>query len=132
MKPHFQVHPGHPTPIWRQIVDQVRSAIASGELRAGEALPSVRAVAALLVVNPNTELTRHGDAVSEAGRGLFVAAAPPTLPGAERKKKLQVAVERLVTECVHLGVSRATAITAIHHYCDKNDVLPNAEEGEHD
>jgi GntR family transcriptional regulator len=138
MNLRFHITPGNPTPIWRQIVDQVRAAIASGELSAHDALPSVRAVAASLVVNANTvakayaELTRHGDVVSEAGRGLFVATEPPSLPGLERRKKLQLAVERVVTEAVHLGVTRAALVDAIDRHCDKHDLLPREHEARDD
>lgn len=138
MKPRFHILPGNPTPIWKQIVDQVRAAIASGELVAHDALPSVRAVAAALVVNANTvakayaELTRHGDVVSEAGRGLFVAPEPPSLPGLERRKKLQLAVERVVTEAVHLGVTRKALLEAIEKHCDKHDLLPSDHEARDD
>lgn len=133
MKPRFHIAPSTPTPIWRQIVDQVRAAIASGELLPQDPLPSVRAVAAALVVNANTvakayaELTRHGDVIAEQGRGLFVASEPPTLPGLERKKKLLLAVERVVTDAVHLGVSRQALLTAIERYADKHDLLPKDE-----
>ncbi len=138
MTPRFQIAPGSPTPIWRQIVDQVRAAIASGELLPGNLLPSVRTVAAAIVVNANTvakayaELTRHGDVVAEHGRGLFVASARPTLPSSERKKKLQIAVERAVTEAVHLGVSRKTLVAAIERYADKHDLLFQEREDQDD
>ena len=133
MKPRFHITPGTPTPIWRQIVDQVRAAIASGELLPQDPLPSVRTVAATLVVNANTvakayaELARHGDVISEQGRGLFVSREPPSLPGLERKKKLLLAVERVVTDAVHLGVSRHALLDAIERYCDKHDLLPKGE-----
>lgn len=138
MKPRFHILPGNPTPIWKQIVDQVRAAIASGELVAHDALPSVRSAAASLVVNANTvakayaELTRHGDVISEAGRGLFVAETPPSLPGVERRKKLQLAVERVVTEAVHLGVTRTALLEAIEKHCDKHDLLPSDHEASDD
>lgn len=133
MKPRLHILPGHPTPIWRQIVDQIRAAIASGELQPRDPLPSVRTVAAALVVNANTvakayaELTRHGDVSSEPGRASFVSAEPPALPGSERKKKLQIAVERVVAEAVHLGVSRAELLEAIVRHCDKRDLLRDEE-----
>ena len=131
MKPRIRILPSHPTPIWRQIVDQVRAAIASGEITPREGLPSVRALAAALVVNANTvakayaELTRHGDVVAEHGRGLFVSDEPPALPGVEKRKKLLLAVERVVTDAVHLGVSRDELIEAIVRYCEKHDLLPS-------
>ena len=62
----LRISTGSSTPIFRQIVEQVRLAAAMGTLAAGDALPSVRALAERLVVNPNTiakayaELSREG------------------------------------------------------------------------
>ena len=69
-------------PIYRQIQDQVRYGIASGRLRPGEQLPTVRALAVDLAVNPNTvikaytELERQGILTTEQGSGTFVAPLP--------------------------------------------------------
>jgi GntR family transcriptional regulator len=124
------VVPGSTVPIYRQIVDQVRAAIARGDLPAGDALPSVRALAEELVVNVNTvakaygELVRHGDVISELGRGVFVAEAPPHLPELEQRRRLAPAVERLVAEAIHLGVDRDALLAAVHAHCDRAGVLP--------
>ena len=67
------------TPIYQQIVEHIRTAIASGLYRSGEALPSVRVLAVELLVNPNTvqkafdELERSGLVVARKGVGFFVA-----------------------------------------------------------
>jgi GntR family transcriptional regulator len=122
-----------PTPIYQQIIDHVRSAIARGDLDAGDPLPSVRALAEELVVNMNTvakaygELIRHGDAVSEAGRGVFVASKRPQTTDAEREKRLGQAIERVVAEAVHLSVDRDALLGAIETYCDRHGVLPRAQ-----
>ena len=69
----------NPTPIYEQIVAHVASAVAAGIYAAGEALPSIRALALELVVNPNTvqrayrELERRGIASKRRGLGVFVA-----------------------------------------------------------
>lgn len=66
-------------PIYEQIVDQIREQILSGELRAGEALPSIRALAKDLRISVITtkrayeELERAGYLVTVAGKGSFVA-----------------------------------------------------------
>jgi GntR family transcriptional regulator len=120
------------TPIYRQIIDQVRAAIARGALRPGDALPSVRSLAEDIVVNMNTvakaygELVRHGDIVSEAGRGVYVATRPPHTPEIERRRRLAQAVERLVAQAVHLSVDRESLHASIDAYCDKHGVLPIA------
>jgi GntR family transcriptional regulator len=74
----FLVDPLSPVPIFRQIVDGLRAAIARGSIAAGELLPSVRALSERLGVNPNTvqkafsELEREGLVAAERGRGMVV------------------------------------------------------------
>lgn len=82
-------------PIYRQIMDQIRHGIASGRLRPAEQLPTVRALAVELAVNPNTVikayslLEQQGVLTTEQGSGTFVAQAPETkLSPAEREAKL--------------------------------------------
>src|SRR5919201_1310932 len=83
-------------PIYRQIQDQIRYGIASGLLDAGEQLPTVRALAVELSVNPNTvikaysELEREGILTTEQGTGTFVAAQPTVAVSEEKRHaKLQ-------------------------------------------
>ena len=78
----FTLDPKSGVPIYRQIQDQIRYGIASGRLRPGEQLPTVRALAVDLAVNPNTvikaysELERQGVLTTEQGTGTFVAPVP--------------------------------------------------------
>src|ERR1700758_1635848 len=83
-------------PIYRQIQDQIRYGIASGNLRPGEQLPTVRALAVELKVNPNpvikayTELERLGVLTTEQGSGTFIAPQPPlSLSEQDREGKLR-------------------------------------------
>ena len=68
-----------PRPIYEQIRDGLRKLIVTGALGADEKLPSVRALAAQLAINPNTiqrayrELEADGYILSVAGKGSFVA-----------------------------------------------------------
>ncbi len=72
------IDPKSNTPIYRQIVEQIRDAIDAGVYRPGEALPSLRALAVQIRVNPNTvqrayeELDREGVIESRRGLGVFV------------------------------------------------------------
>jgi len=74
----FLVNPSAPVPIFQQIADGLRAAIGRGAFPAGSLLPSVRAIAEELGVNPNTvhkavtELERDGLVTSERGRGMVV------------------------------------------------------------
>ena len=75
----MQIEPASPVPIFRQIADGVRSAVAAGVYRPGDLIPSVRATALRLVVNPNTvqrayeQLEREGLIISKKGTGMVVA-----------------------------------------------------------
>lgn len=129
--------PGSAVPIFRQILEQVRAHISRGELAPGDPLPSVRAVAEELVVNANTvakaygELVRAGDIVSEPGRGVFVAESRPQMLAAERRRRLRLAVERLLAEAIEVGASRAELDAMIAAGCKRAGLLTVAE-GEDD
>ena len=74
----IQIDPTSHVPIYRQIVDSIRSAIAAGTYLAGDMLPSVRSMATELIVNPNTvqraceTLEREGLVAGRKGVGMFV------------------------------------------------------------
>ncbi|MFO0548683.1 MAG: GntR family transcriptional regulator [Polyangiaceae bacterium] len=127
----LQIVTASTTPIYRQIVEQVRAAIARGTLATGEPLPSVRALAEELVVNMNTvakaygELVRSGDVVSEPGRGVFVTGRPHAVPAAERRRKLALAMDRLIAEAVHLGLSRRELVAALAEHCERVGLPPD-------
>ena len=108
--PAFQltITTGAGTPIYRQIVDQVRLAVVTGDLPAGQAMPSVRSVAERLVVNVNTvvkaygELVRDGVLESHHGKGFFVAQKRQVYSKAERVRRLRLARDAFVREAVFL------------------------------
>jgi GntR family transcriptional regulator len=74
-----RIDPRSHLPIYLQIAEAVRAAVAAGIYRPGEALPSLRALAIDIQVNPNTvqraydELEREGLIYCQRGKGLFVA-----------------------------------------------------------
>jgi GntR family transcriptional regulator len=100
---------GSDVPIYRQIVDQVCRAIATGGLTPGDQLPSVRGLAEQLVINPNTvrktyaDLVREGVLESRQGKGVFVARRRAIYTKAERARRLDAALEAFVNEGVYLG-----------------------------
>ncbi len=65
-------------PIFKQVIEEIKLKIASGELERGEQLPSVRELAVSLSLNPNTimkcykELEREGFVKTKMGKGVFV------------------------------------------------------------
>ena len=75
----MRIEPASPIPIFQQIADGIRAAVAAGVYRPGDLIPSVRAQALNLVVNPNTvqrayeQLEREGLIESRKGTGMVVA-----------------------------------------------------------
>jgi GntR family transcriptional regulator len=105
---HLHVTPGDDVPIYRQIVRQVREAVASGRLRPGEQLESHRVLAHRLVISPLTvkkaydELEHDGLVETARGIGTFVRRDVRPAPEPERREALRAAVRRLVHEA-HLS-----------------------------
>ncbi|HEX6368812.1 MAG TPA: GntR family transcriptional regulator [Longimicrobium sp.] len=109
----FRVEASSPVPIYAQIVGQVRSAVAAGELAEGDPLPSVRQLAGELRVNPNTvaqayrELEREGITYVQRGQGTFVAAMETGRREAERDELARALIERMLEDAFRLGLSPA-------------------------
>jgi GntR family transcriptional regulator len=105
----IEVAPGDPRPLFRQIVDGIRRKVAAGELEEGSRLPSVRALAMQLTINPNTvakayaELAAEGLIESHKGVGLFISGRRQRLSTAERRRRLDEAVEQFVGAVLPLG-----------------------------
>ncbi|HBE67958.1 MAG TPA: hypothetical protein DDW52_07395 [Planctomycetaceae bacterium] len=96
------IDPKSPTPIFRQIATHLRQSIENGVYRPGEMLPSIRALAIDIKVNPNTvqraydALEKEGLAESRRGVGVFVA-DHSTSSAAEK------AVEQRLLKCIRQG-----------------------------
>jgi len=81
-------------PIYRQIIDQVVGAIATGALAVGDQLPTVRQLAVDLAINPNTvirayrELELQGALETQQGSGTFISHQKNNLNGAERQRRI--------------------------------------------
>jgi GntR family transcriptional regulator len=96
-------------PIYEQIKDGLKKLIVSGAMAPGEKLPSVRALAQQLSINPNTiqraynELENEGYIYSIAGKGSF--ASGDVGADENRKRELQEKIRELAAELRYLGVS---------------------------
>src|ERR1700761_8672780 len=108
----FSLAAASDVPIYRQIIQHIRRAVAQGHLERGEQLPAVRTLAESLVVNPNTvarayqDLIRDGLLESRSGIGVFVAETErQVFSGAERNRRLSFAVEQLLYEALLLNFS---------------------------
>ena len=99
----FSLDPRSGVPFYRQIIDLIRHGIATGRLRVGEQLPTVRALAVQLSVNPNTiskayrELEIQDVLETHQGTGTFISAKSPELSKKERKAKLISICDEFVT-----------------------------------
>ena len=108
----FQVDVRSATPIYEQIVRQVRYATAAGTVSRGQALPSVRQLAVHLRVNPNTvarayrDLEAEGIVETRRGQGTFVAGVGRRLSVAQRRQLLAPSADRFVAEAMALGFDR--------------------------
>ena len=115
----LRIDPSSATPIWSQIEDGVRRLVASGALKPGAAVPSVRDLAKDLRVNPATvakayqRLTDAGVLTVRRGDGTYVADAPPAMSKAERARILREAAGRFADLASTLGVAREEAEDAL-------------------
>lgn len=97
----FRLHPESGVPVYRQLIDQVSSALATGLLASGMQLPTVRQVAVDLTINPNTvmrayrEMEIRGVLETQQGSGTYVADRKVTTDEAARDERLS----RLAAEC---------------------------------
>ncbi len=115
----LQISTSSRLPIYQQLAQQIREAIARGELQPDAGLPSVRQLSRELVVNPNTvaraytELEREGLLVSRPGRGIYVAQPRTDLTRAARDRRLTEQLDRWLTEAVHLGYSSREVLALV-------------------
>ena len=104
----LRIEPSSPVPIYQQIGDQLRFAIASGRLARGEKLPGARELAELLSINLHTvtraygELVREGTLEMRRGLGTFVAAVS-TSRLAEARAALEASVRKLCRDAFARG-----------------------------
>jgi GntR family transcriptional regulator len=106
---HLQINPHSGVPVYRQVMDQVKYYVASGTLRPGDALPSIRELAQALSVNPTTIVKaynelRHEDVVEmQHGKGVFVSESAGRMTEAEMRRALRRLARQLAVEAVQMG-----------------------------
>lgn len=111
-------------PVYLQLVDQIRYAAASGGLRAGEPLPSIRPLAEELRVNRNTiskayaELESQGIIETLPGKGCFLKESSTPFTKGVRQKLLLTEIDEAVVTAHHLQVDRETFLTIVNERLD--------------
>src|SRR5579875_3690373 len=104
---HLDAHSG--VPVYRQLIDQVLGAVATGTLRTGDQLPTVRQVAVDLTINPNTvlrayrEMEIRGVLDTQQGAGTFIAEQKNTMSRDERDRQLAQLAGEFVSRAGLLG-----------------------------
>src|SRR5580692_7270575 len=112
------------TPVYLQLVEQVRHAAASGGLRAGEPLPSIRPLAEELRVNRNTvakayaELESQGIIETIPGKGCFLKDGSSPLTKSARNDLVIQEIDRAIVAAHHLQISDADLLALVKKRLD--------------
>jgi|ERR1043166_8123692 GntR family transcriptional regulator len=111
-------------PVYLQVVDQIKSAAASGALHVGEPLPSIRPLAEELRVNRNTiakaytELESQGVIETLPGKGCFLKENNSPLKKDVRRKLLVEEIDQAIVQAHHLQVPRGEFIELVRERFD--------------
>lgn len=131
----YRIDPTRATAPSRQLVEAVLDEMAGGRLRPGDRLPSVRAMAAQALVNPNTvgkayrELEAMGAVEGVNGSGVFVTPAGPEHARAERQAAALSRLETAMERALAAGLDRERLETVIDAWLAKESKRANAQRG---
>ena len=109
----FQLNFKSGKPVYLQLVDQVKSAAASGAMLAGEPLPSIRPLAEQLRVNRNTVAKAYAELESQrvietvAGKGCFIRETSSPFKKEARIRLLTEEMDQAVVQAHHLQIAKA-------------------------
>ena len=126
-------------PAYLQLVEQVRYAAASGAIREGEALPSIRVLAERLRINRNTvakaysEMEHQGLVEVIQGKGVFLSGNISPFSRKVRKAALRESVDALLVEAHHLQFSHEELLELIEeraeHFGEKTAIQGDSPPG---
>jgi GntR family transcriptional regulator len=131
----FQINFKSGLPIYLQIVEQIKAVAASGSLRPGEALPSIRPLAEELRVNRNTvakaysELESMGIIETLPGRGCFLKENHSALRKEVRRKLVTDGIDQAIVQAHHLQVSHDEFLKLVHERLNALDDKRRGNEG---
>jgi GntR family transcriptional regulator len=123
---HFQIDPHSGLPVYRQMMDQIKYYVASGTLRPGDQLPSIRELAQNLAVNPTTVVKAYTELAHEQviemrhGKGAFVAEGSTRLSDREREKALRRLARQLAVEAAQMGATPDVVLRVLNE--EFNDI----------
>src|SRR5689334_11427727 len=122
-------------PVYLQVVDQIKSAAASGALQAGESLPSIRPLAEELRVNRNTIAKAYGELESQGvietlpGKGCFLKENNSPLKKDVRRKLLVEEIDQAIVQAHHLQVGRGEFVELVGERFDAIEEKQKEAEG---
>jgi GntR family transcriptional regulator len=121
-----RIDPRSPTPIYAQIAERVRVAVAAGELAKGDGLPSVRALASRLRVNPATVVQAYRELEQEKlvemrqGAGTFILEMSTDTRARERHAAAKRLVRGLMEDAARLGIQKEDIKRALNGELSEN------------
>jgi GntR family transcriptional regulator len=107
----LSIDPKSGVPFYRQIIEQVKFSIASGDLKPGDRLPTVRQLAVDLSINPNTVIRAYRELEIESlldtqqGSGTFVSEHRPEIDALERQRMLDQILTELLARASGYGLT---------------------------
>ena len=124
-KLRFSLDTAKGVPVYRQIIQQIEYAILSGRVQAGDRLPTIRALAVDLKINPNTiakaysELEIRGILNKQVGSGTYISGKKPAGAEDARDRKIQEVLGRFIDELYSLGVEKKELVQLIEAYDER-------------
>jgi GntR family transcriptional regulator len=121
----LNLDPRSNTPIWEQVVHQIKELILKEILLPEDKLPSVRELSATVLINPNTvskayqELERQGIIETLRGKGTFVSASITPKADEQKISSMRQKVKQLVIDASYLGVDEQTLTQWIKKYTEE-------------
>jgi GntR family transcriptional regulator len=131
----LNLDPRSNTPIWEQVVHQIKELILKEILQPEDKLPSVRELSGTLLINPNTvskayqELERQGIIETLRGKGTFVSASITPRADEQKIAEMKQQIKQLVIDASYLGIDQQTLALWIKKFSEElggnNDYVKN-------
>ena len=134
----IRVDPISSVPVFLQIVQEVKSVVARGGYVPDEMIPSVRQMAAQVLVNPNTvarayrELERDKVIYTRRGLGVFITTDAPRICNADRRRDIYGLLKQITTQAGRAGISESEVRDALERVMGdgvEDSPEPKTEEG---
>lgn len=124
------IDPRSPIPLYAQIAAHIRVAVASGEVKPGDALPSVRSLAQRLRVNPATVVQAYRDLEMDGfvdmrhGSGTFVREVPTDRKTEERLDRARVIARQALQDAARMGIGASELLDVLRDEAGVEEPAP--------